>query len=91
MKEKVSSSAIRALGFLLADIDIDFLCSDVFGPINRAERKDIPLLSDFNKSPLDEENKLNYCHSIQKVLIKALNNKSSKVTWNACVAIAKAL
>ena len=43
IKEKVSSSAIRALGFLLADVDIDFLCSDVFGTVNLAEKKKIYL------------------------------------------------
>jgi hypothetical protein len=37
----------------------------------------------------DKDKKLSYQHSIQKVLVRALKNKSSKVTWNSCVAIAK--
>jgi hypothetical protein len=40
---------------------------------------------------LIQDGKLSYQHSVQKVLVRALNNKSSKVTWNACVAIAKVL
>jgi hypothetical protein len=34
LKEKVNAGALRALGFLMADIDIDFLKHDILDAVN---------------------------------------------------------
>lgn len=47
-KEKIVSSAVRALGFFLQEIDLEYLQKEVLDVINSGQHPDLPKTTDFS-------------------------------------------
>ena len=84
VKEKVVTNALRALGFLFSDLDFDFLIDEV-----------VPYMNERVLNLMDRKLKPSGAFSLERAiqigLIDHLDNKSPKITWNACIAIGKIL
>jgi hypothetical protein len=86
-KEKIVTNALRALGFYLSGIEISFLTTKVVPFVNSTK----DCLYKFHKKLKTSSGQFCLDQSVACVLLGNLNDKSPKVSWNACIVIAKIL
>jgi len=82
-KEKVASNGLRALGYYLNKAEFPILREKILSKINMSQQQ-LHRIQSLIKVPVTVD-------ELATIILSNLDNKSPKIAWNACVALANIL
>jgi hypothetical protein len=83
-KEKVSSNGLRALGYLLQQVDVQVLEQKTLATLRKSPQQLHRLSLSLGPRPLTLD-------TLILIIQESLDSKSPKIAWNSCVALANIL